>query len=177
MSDFDCNVKWIGHFQAYKFVVIAKGTQKKSGKAHSMAISPQDLVWRQNHPTVQILTQKDRTKLAVIVPNCKLSNLAASNSKGLAFIYPALYICLWHPRPILFEFPQFHPPTSASALLQSGGRTGDAMSEPRTALLSETTLTFDIGLYSPIVKLTTDFPAYSDTLGTREKCHCNRVSL
>ena len=23
----------------------------------------------------------------------------------------------------------------------------------------------------------TDFPAYSDTVGTREKCHCNRVSL
>ena len=27
------------------------------------------------------------------------------------------------------------------------------------------------------VSLVTDLPAYSDTLGTREKCHCNRVSL
>ena len=136
MSDFDCNVKWIGHFQAYKFVVIAKGTQRSLEKLtrwpFRRKISSGARITR-----LLILTKKDRTKLAVIVPNCKLSNLAASNSKGLAFIYPALYIsiCLWHPSPILFEFPQFHPPTTA--LLQSGGRTGDAMAEPRTTLCSD----------------------------------------
>ena len=32
-----------------------------------------------------------------------------------------------------------------------------------------------IGELNGVMEPTTDFPAYSDTTGTREKCHCNQI--